>query len=91
MHRDSPGRTRKQDDSRSVRQVVTNEVDGRVRRFTIQMPPGGTGDQPLPVVVVPAWSRGPSGSHYLAKNGWAEKADCEKFLVVAPTDPGRRS
>jgi polyhydroxybutyrate depolymerase len=64
------------------RQVVTREVDGRVRRFTIQMP-SGAGDQPLPVVVV-LHGAGASGSHYLDKNGWAEKADREKFLVVAP-------
>src|SRR5262249_61907342 len=53
------------------RQVVTREVDGRVRRFTIQMP-SGTGEQPRPVGVV-LHGAGASGSHYLAKSGVAEQ------------------
>ena len=66
------------------RQVVTREVDGRVRRFTIQMP-SGTGEQPLPVVVV-LHGAGASGSTIIYRQerlGRAE-ADREKFVVVAP-------
>ena len=64
------------------RQVVTREVGGRVRRFTVQMPSRAEGEA-LPVVVV-LHGAGASGSLYLDRNGWAEKAERERFIAVAP-------
>lgn len=65
------------------RQVVTREVGGVQRRFTVQMPTGVREGQSLPVVIV-LHGAGASGSLYLDRNGWAEKAEREKFVAVAP-------
>src|SRR4051794_33075659 len=65
------------------RQVVTREVGGYLRRYTVQMPTRPREGQPLPVVVI-LHGAGASGSVYLDRNGWAAKAEREGFVAVAP-------
>jgi polyhydroxybutyrate depolymerase len=68
----------------------TLESDGRSRAYFVHLPPGYTGKQPLPLVLVlHGATESPEGVEELS--GMSLKADKENFIAVYPRGTGRLS
>lgn len=63
------------------------DVGGRTRTFIVHIPPGYTGQTPMPVVI-DFHPLGGTGSMQKLSTGWASLADAENFMVVWPDGIG---
>jgi polyhydroxybutyrate depolymerase len=66
------------------RHNLTIDAAGHTWRYTVQVPKGLDRDRRVPLVLILHGSGG-TGPMYLDRCGWAEKADREGFVAVAPT------
>lgn len=77
------GRAQKGSSPAPGRHTFKLQSGGRERTYHVQVPSGRDPSKRLPAVLV-FHGAGAGGAQYLARNGWAAKAEAEGFLAVAP-------